>query len=251
MTQFCDHFGGHAADYLRFRPGYPTDLLDQLADLAPHHRLAWDCGTGSGQLARALARSFRAVWASDASAAQIDAAPSHPGVSYHWGPAHQSGLEAGSVALVTAAAAVHWFDIPAFYAEVRRVLSPGGVLAVFTYAPDLLEPAASGRVIHQLSEGLLAQDWPEGFDWVRGGYRELPFPFDEIELAPMDLHLDWTLDDLLGWISTWSGIHRYRVRTGHEPMQGLRDRLLATWPRADGAVTPVVLPLYWRVGRQT
>ncbi|MCA9793212.1 MAG: class I SAM-dependent methyltransferase, partial [Candidatus Eremiobacteraeota bacterium] len=242
-------FGGHAADYLRFRPGYPDDLLAQLAGLSPHRRLAWDCGTGSGQLARSLAASFQSVWASDASAPQIEAAPAHPGVTYHCGPAHQSGLEPGSVGLVTAAAAVHWFNIPAFYAEVQRVLSPEGVVAVFTYAPDLLEPAGASRVIHQLSEGLLAQDWPEGFDWVRRGYRDLPFPFEEIELAPMDLHLDWRLDDLLGWISTWSGIHRYRARTGKEPLAGLRERLLESWPVAEGGLTPVILPLYWRVGR--
>lgn len=249
MTEFADHFGGHAADYVKFRPGYPEELLTFLADQAPHSRLAWDAGTGSGQVARVLAARFERVQATDASQKQLTEALSHPRVNYRCAEAQDSGLEAGSVGLITAAAAVHWFNIELFYREASRVLSPGGVIAVWTYAPDLLAPPGPAEVVRELAEELLGPDWPAGMDWVRARYKDLPFPFREIEVPRFDFSLRWSLDQLMGWISTWSAVRRYRERTGLEPLEGLRHRLLSAWPVTDGGPTEVQLPLYRRVGR--
>jgi ubiquinone/menaquinone biosynthesis C-methylase UbiE len=76
---------------------------------------------GNGQAAVALAARFTGVVATDASAEQVGNAFLHPRVEYRVAPAEASGLEAESVDLVTAAQAVHWFDVPAFFAEARRV----------------------------------------------------------------------------------------------------------------------------------
>ena len=62
-----DHFSGHAACYQQFRPNYPEELFAYLASLCPNHRLAWDCATGNGQAAVALARHFDSVIATDLS----------------------------------------------------------------------------------------------------------------------------------------------------------------------------------------
>ncbi|HYG65995.1 MAG TPA: SAM-dependent methyltransferase, partial [Thermoanaerobaculia bacterium] len=62
---FKDHFSGHAADYASFRPGYPAVLFERVAALPRHRRLAWDCGTGSGQAAVGLAEHFERVIATD------------------------------------------------------------------------------------------------------------------------------------------------------------------------------------------
>ena len=69
-----DHFSGHAACYQQFRPNYPDALFAYLASLCPAHELAWDCATGNGQAAVALAPHFDSVIATDASAQQIDQA---------------------------------------------------------------------------------------------------------------------------------------------------------------------------------
>lgn len=249
MTEFADHFGGHAADYVRFRPSYPEALLSFLADRAPHSRLAWDCGTGSGQVACSLAGRFDKVQATDASQKQLEEALQHPRVHYRCAEAQDSGLEDDSVALITAAAAVHWFNIERFYREATRVLSPGGVIAVWTYAPDLLAPAGAAEVVRELADELLGPDWPPGMDWVRSRYKDLPFPFQEVEVPRFEFSLQWSLDDLMGWIGTWSAVRRYRERTGMEPLEGLRQQLLSAWPVGDGGVVPVQLPLYKRVGR--
>ena len=95
--------------------------------------MAWDSGTGSGQAAHGLARHFARVVATDASVAQIAHATPHPRIEYRVVAAERSGLADRSVALAAAAQALHWFDIPAFFAEVRRVLAPDGVIAVWCY----------------------------------------------------------------------------------------------------------------------
>ena len=43
---FKDHFSKQAADYAKFRPGYPQELFAYLGRIAPSRELAWDCGTG-------------------------------------------------------------------------------------------------------------------------------------------------------------------------------------------------------------
>src|SRR5437764_2789848 len=120
--EFKDHFSKQAVDYAKFRPRYPKKLFRWLASIAPGTELAWDCATGSGQAAVELAECFDRVIAIDASEKQIANAERHPCVEYRIATAEQSGLEAGSVDVVTVAQALHWFDLQQFYAEARRVL---------------------------------------------------------------------------------------------------------------------------------
>jgi methylase of polypeptide subunit release factors len=69
---FKDHFSRHAADYAKFRPRYPNELFAYLASISPSHERAWDCATGNGQAAGALAAKFHSVIATDGSAKQIE-----------------------------------------------------------------------------------------------------------------------------------------------------------------------------------
>ena len=244
-----DHYGGHAADYRKFRPTYPESLFIQLLALVPHRKLHWDCGTGSGQVAVRLAEDFDRVWATDLSEKQLREAEAHPRVEYHQAEAHHSGLPDCSVALVTVATAVHWFDQASFYEEVQRVLSPEGVLAVWTYGPDLVAPEPLARVVRALSDRL-DEDWPTGIEWVKGSYKDLPFPFPTLGLEPLEFRLNWTVDDLFGWISTWSAVHRHRARTGEEPLADVRADLEKVWPHDPGKPASIVFPLHYKVGRK-
>jgi ubiquinone/menaquinone biosynthesis C-methylase UbiE len=72
--------------------------------------------------------------ATDASAEQIASATRCDNVEYRVAPAEQTGLPDASIDLVTVAQALHWFDRERFFAEVKRVLRPGGVLALWVYA---------------------------------------------------------------------------------------------------------------------
>ena len=126
---FKDHFSKQAADYVKFRPGYPQELFDYLGSLAPTRQLAWDCGTGNGQAAVGLASVFDRVIATDASENQIANAQPHERVDYRVAPAENSGIESGAVDLIMVAQALHWFDLERLYRETRRVLRFDGVLA--------------------------------------------------------------------------------------------------------------------------
>ena len=49
MVSFADHFSALAARYAAYRPHYPPELTDLLADRAERHDVAWDVGCGSGR----------------------------------------------------------------------------------------------------------------------------------------------------------------------------------------------------------
>ncbi len=139
-AQAQDHFSPIAPLYASGRIGDPVDLYRLLDALCLGHGIAWDCATGSGQAAVDLARTFPKVIATDISEALLALAPAHPRIAYRAAPAEDSGIEAGSVDLVTVAQALHGFDLARFWAEVIRVLKPGGVVAFLGYNWPVVEP---------------------------------------------------------------------------------------------------------------
>jgi SAM-dependent methyltransferase len=247
-TRFRDHFSGVAAGYARFRPRYPEPLFDWLAELAPSRALAWDCATGSGQAALPLAERFAAVVATDASERQIASATAHPHVRYEVAPAERSGLPPASADLVTVAQALHWFDIPAFMQEAKRVLRPGGVLAVWSYANLRLGAAEPEAILDRFHRETVGPYWPPERRLVEEGYRSIPFPFEAVEPPPFAIHARLTLEQLAGYLRTWSATQRLLRAGGADPVPELIDRLRPYWGGA-GAAREVSWPLALRVGR--
>jgi SAM-dependent methyltransferase len=203
-------------------------LFATLAELAPSRALAWDCATGTGQAAVPLAEWFDHIVATDASAAQIANAEAHPRVAYRVAPAENSGLPTQSASLVTVAQALHWLNLPTFYAEARRVLLPGGLIAVWTYGEPRVQGGADD-VVAEFYHNVVGPYWPPERRWVEEGYRTLDFPFDQVPIAAPPMTVSWTLPQLLGYIGTWSAVTRYTDAIGHDPLPSLRERLLACW----------------------
>ena len=246
---FPDHFSGHAEEYARYRPDYPPALFDWLASLVERRDVAWDCATGNGQAALALAERFALVVATDASGAQLAAAPSHPRVRYLRAPAEASGLRDRSVDLVTVAQALHWFDLERFYAEARRVVVPGGVIAVWSYALMSITPAVDA-VVNDFYRGTLADFWPAERRHVDMEYRTLRFPFAGIDAPAFHMEREWSLGALLGYIGTWSAVHRLRHARGEGEVTAFTERLVAAWGDGEGERRRLVRwPLAVRAGR--
>lgn len=239
-------FAAQASHYAGHRPGYPPQLVAQLAALAPARDVAWDCGTGNGQLAVDLAAHFDRVVATDTSTEQIALAVAHARVEYRVAAAEEDALPGGSVALVTAAQAVHWFDLDRFYPRVDHALRDGGAFAVIGYggfeATPLIDAALRRIVLDRI-----ASYWSRGNRLVWGGYRELPFPFDEIELPRFDLTVQWTLDRYLGYLASWSAWRRYVERHGDDLSEPLRAALQPLWGEGEQQLTT---PLAVRAGRK-
>ncbi|CAH2029892.1 class I SAM-dependent methyltransferase [Trichlorobacter ammonificans] len=247
---FTDHFAQVADHYAAHRPTYPPALFDWLSGQVPVRDLAWDCATGTGQAAGELARRFNRVVATDASSGQIAAATPCAGVEYRAAPAEQSGLEAGSVDLITVAQALHWFDLDRFYAEVRRVLKPGGLLAVWTYGVFGTEggedTAAVQQMLHTFYYETVGPYWPPQRRHVENGYADLAFPFAPVTVPAFSMAVAWRLADLAGYLRSWSATARYRELHGSDPVEALERELRPLW---GAGRRQVVWPLAIRAGR--
>ena len=246
---FNDHFAKVAAHYACHRPGYPAELFSWLADQAPARTLVWDCATGTGQAAVALAEHFEQVWATDASGSQIEAATACSGVTYRTAAADCSGLPDQSADLVTVAQALHWFDLDSFYAEVHRVLKPGGLLAVWTYGVFRAE-GVDGTAVQTLLDRFYYETvgpcWPPERRHVENGYADLAFPFCELEPPLCAMAVDWSLDDLSGYLRSWSATSRYGELYGCDPVPALVEELVPYW---GGDRHRIVWPLSIKAGR--
>jgi len=229
---FKDHFSKVAAAYSRFRPSYPEALFAFLADRAPGRALAWDCATGSGQVARGLVPWFDVVVATDASAAQVDDAIAHPRVAYRVAPAERCPLRDGSVQLVTVAQALHWFDQPAFFSEVRRVLPAGGLLAVWSYGVMRVESEIDELIDHLYGE-VLGPYWPPERRLVEAGLAGVVLPFPEVPVPDFSMQAEWGRDAFMGYLSTWSAVSRYRAAESRDPLEAFARVLARIWPEAE------------------
>ncbi len=243
---FADHFSAAADAYAASRPGYPDALFDWVAGLPAQADTAWEAGCGSGQATVGLARRFPTVQATDPAEAQIAQAPGLANVTYRVAPAERSGLPDGSVDLVFAAQAAHWFDADAFYAEARRVARPGAAIALASYGYLSVAPEIDA-VIADFRDNVVGPYWPPERRHVDSAYATLPFPFEEVTAPAFAMRAQWPLDRVVAYHASWSALTRYRAATGEDPLPRFESALRAVW--GDPArERPIVWPLAVRAG---
>lgn len=235
------------SDYARFRPEYPAQLATYLTSVAPDAGLAVDVGCGNGQLTQLLAAHFGQVVGLDPSADQIANASPGDHLSYQCAPAERLPLADHSVSLITAAQAAHWFDLPAFYSEVRRVGAPRAVLALISYGVLDLDAELNER-FQRFYWQEIGPYWPPERKLVDSGYATLDFPFEEFQAPPMHIHVAWRLPEFLGYLQTWSAVRSAREAGREDIVTRFADDLAALWgdeqtPRS------VTWPINMRIGR--
>jgi SAM-dependent methyltransferase len=125
-------FSNRVADYVRYRPSYPPEILPFMREIAGFHvsNVVADIGSGTGLLARIFLEHGNRVFGvepnpemREAGEAFLAAFPRFTSVS---GSAEATTLADASVDLVTAGQAFHWFDADKSRAEFARILRPGG-----------------------------------------------------------------------------------------------------------------------------
>ncbi len=237
--------GGEA--YARFRPTYPERLAQFLTSASPNNHLALDVGCGNGQFALRLAENFERVIGIDPSVDQIAHAVHHERIGYQCAPAEKLPVPDGSASLIAAAQAAHWFDLPVFYQEVRRVCVPGGVLALISYGVLTLEPELNERFGHFYCEEI-GPYWPPERKLVDEGYAGIDFPFSEFPAPAMSIELNWNLSELLGYISTWSAVRRAREEGRQEILTRFAEEMKRLWGDAD-IRRSVKWPINMRIGK--
>ena len=234
---FKDHFSGHAGLYAQARPHYPDSLFEWIAQRSPARQCVWDAACGNGQASAALAEKFDHVIATDPSAQQIEQAQPHPRIEYRVEAAESSSLQNHSVDAVTVAQALHWFDLPRFVSEVQRVARPGALFAAWSYAGCSVDSNVDA-LIAQLYDGILGEYWPPERKLVEEGYATLEIPFTPVEAPAFEMRMDWSAEQLLAYLRSWSAAQRYQRDTRRDGVAEIADVLRRAWgdPQATRAV---------------
>lgn len=241
-----DNFSAQASIYAQFRPGYPAQLFDFLFENCPTIDRAWDCATGNGQIAAELSARFQQVDATDISENQLKNAVQKPNIRYQLGQAESPEFPDQSFDLITVGQAAHWFDFERFYPEVGRVLKPGGMLALVGY--NLLRVDGSVEaVIEHFYHHILHGCWDSERHLVEKAYTTIPFPFQEIPFPEIYTTYSWTVEQLLGYLGTWSAVQHFIRKNGYHPIEeAFTAQLKSVWP--EGVVKTVRFPIFGRVG---
>lgn len=225
---FKDHFSSSAGIYKKYRPVYPVAMFEYFASIAPSAKSAWDCATGSGQAAGELARCFDQVIATDASRQQIENAKRIENVLYSVAHAEEAPIKSESVDLITVAQALHWFDSKRFFHEAKRVLKGNGIIAVWSYNLLSVTPEID-QAINAFYKETIGPYWPPERRLVEEGYKNIAFPFTAISCPEFSMSAVWTLENLMGYLSTWSAVKRYKEQNGFNPVEAIQEELAEKW----------------------
>jgi SAM-dependent methyltransferase len=179
MSDQSARFSGRVGDYVKVRPSYPEGVLDVLraeCGLAPG-RVVCDLGSGTGLFTKLLLESGATVDAVEpndemraAAERMLDETPGFRSVA---GRAEATTLPDGSVDLVTAAQAFHWFDVEATKREMRRILRATREGAAANVALVWNDRELEADAFHREYEELLVRRCPK--------YRELQGKADTVD----------------------------------------------------------------------
>ncbi len=245
---FKDYFSKTASDYAIYRPHYPTTIFTFLNTIVEEHRVAWDCATGNGQVANQLVHYFNQVYASDASEKQISYAQKNERINYFVSLAESTPLEANSVDLITVAQAFHWFNKNEFWLEVKRLLKPKGIIAIWGYGLFEIPEAsdALNSAVQQLYDAV-KPFWPLERQFINTEYKTLSFPFNEISTPNFSMTHYWTVKELIGYLTTWSATQKYIKMNGQDRLFSLMEGIAKSWP-VTATKMMIYWPLFFRVG---
>ena len=245
MAYFHDNFSKHSANYAKYRPGYPRELYDFISGNVKNKQAAWDCGTGNGQAAKELAKTFEKVFATDISQQQIENAGQRENIFYSVEPVEQTTFSDNSFDLVTVAQALHWFRFDNFYTEVKRVAKSGAIFAAWTYSLLRISKEIDALiVVHHFNT--LGNYWDAERKYVDEEYSTIPFSFRKIK-API-FHIDyyWTIEELQGYLNTWSALQKFETKNNYNPVNDLVELIAPYWKQEKMKIS---FPVHLLMGR--
>lgn len=235
-----DYFSNQAKDYAKYRPSYPDGLFRFIYDHVKEKNIAWDCATGNGQIAAVLGDEFQQVYATDISREQLKNAKLRDNLTYGVGSAEESGFPDNTFNLITVGQAIHWLEFDLFYKEAVRVAAPGCFMVIVGYDLPRISMEADA-LLKEFYNGLLGPYWDPARKYIDDQYRTIPFPFKEVIAPGLEHRVNWSLDDVAGYLSTWSAIQRYSRETGRDPLPEFISALEEVWPDDDSL--PVSFPI--------
>jgi len=240
-----DLFSEHSNLYKAFRPEYPESLFEIILQHVPDTCLAWDVGTGNGQVAKMLSKYFKSVYATDISEKQLKEAPQIENICYARCSAENSGLPSKSVDLITVAQALHWFDFELFNTEVKRVARPGALIAIWGYELLHINEEIDNQ-IQDFYSGIIGTYWPPERKYIENAYCNINFPYKEIDSPQFSIKVNWTLEQFIGYLNTWSAVQLFIKQNQFNPVDTLRSKIQMFWNERE--LKKIVFPLFVRMG---
>lgn len=260
VTGKADLFGhsGQAAMYRQFRPRYPAKLVhDVLSQLEPNNfGLYVDVACGPGTLTEVIAPRFQKSIGLDQSYEQLSNAAKIEGCNMEYipGSAFAIPIESSTVDLVTVGQGLHWllpYDL--FFAEVLRILKPGGIFAALAYSFPRIKQPEGDRALREFYCGLLGAHlepgtpgcwWETSRPTIDGLYERIPFPREvtrKVYREPVRMRVC----DFTNYLKTLSAYRTY-LRSGNEdPLPGLEQQILASLSEPSReAVMDIEIPFF-------
>ena len=244
-----DLFSKQSDLYARYRPGYPKVLFDHILSFVKDKNIAWDCATGNGQAAIALADHFKKVIATDISPAQIEKAKARDNIEYLVCAAESTPFDENTFDLVTVAQAYHWIKWNKFRDEVIRVCRPRAVIAVWVYSNQTTGDKKVDDAVHAFYENVTRSYWDDERKFVDEMYSTVEFDYELLPPKIFETILEWRREDLVGYISSWSAIQKFIKVNGHSPVPLIEKEINELWP--EGEIKKVTFPIYLKAGRVT
>ncbi|XP_027177165.1 putative methyltransferase DDB_G0268948 [Coffea eugenioides] len=258
----ADLFLNQAEQYSVSRPNYPQELFHFIASKTPHHDLAWDVGTGSGQATLSVTKIFKNVIATDTSQKQLQYAPKLPNVRYRSTSPAMSAEELerdvakpDTVDLVTIGQAIHWFDLPTFFQQVKLVLKrPQGVISAWCYTT----PQVNDRVDAVFTQFYFVDSrpyWHPGRNLVFDKYESMEFPFLPVDGAEQTGPFEFIteklmdLDDYLRYAKSGSA-YQTALEKGIDLLsEDVIEEFTSAWNEDGSNQKSVKFPVYLRIGK--
>jgi len=238
-----DLFSNHANQYAAFRPTYPKELYDFVFKHVKEFESAWDAGTGNGQVARDLSKRFNKVIATDISAKQIEKAYQAENIFYSIA-SEATSFQENTFDLICVAQAIHWFDREKFYAEVKRVAKLDALIAVWGYSLLSVSPEIDFH-IKDFYVNIVGPYWDKERKLIDEQYETIAFPFQEIKTPEFSFSFQWTLNELQGYLETWSSVQKIIRENNYNPVEEFIQRIAPFWK---SAVMTIQFPLFMRIG---
>ena len=232
--------------YAKFRPDYPQEIFDFILSKADKRDVAWDCATGNGQAAKELANHFKKVFATDISQKQLDNAEKKENIIYSLQPAEKTNFQDNTFDLITVSQALHWFDFEKFYAEVKRVAKNKAWISAWVYPTLTISPEIDELVLEKHYKALLGSYWDHERKYVDANYTTIPFPFSETETPVFQMKLHWDIEQLAGYLNSWSGLQKFIQAKNFNPVEELTENIKRFWKSEK---MEIIFPIYMRMGQ--
>jgi SAM-dependent methyltransferase len=228
FTDAKQRFSTRVADYVRYRPSYPSELITLLraeSGLRPGHVVA-DLGSGTGFLSELFLKNGNRVYGIEPNGAMRQAGEeylaSYDGFSSIDASAEATSLDDASVDFITAGQSFHWFQPEATKTEFRRILKPNGWIVVAWNDRELDTPFATAY------EDLLVK-FGTDYKKVREAYPEQSameqfFAGGAVSMRSLPNEQVFDLEGLIGRVRSSS----YAPQEGHanyEPMMAAIQEL--------------------------